>query len=263
MGTRLDQKRAARVTLARVMWLQGDLDRAVAETRRLVEECEDDEPPLLVCYALLEAAIPIALMLRRWDIARHYSEELQRRLATSPVPIWQPCADCFADLVSMRSLGSSERLDSVKANLARMRDAHFLTHLSMVRCLLAEALGAAGLAQEGLHVVNEAIERCELTGERWCFAELLRVRAELSTQVMPSAFDAAQSDLMRGIDLAQSQGALFWELRLRKSLARLWRETTRFEEAREGLRGIYGKFRFEAEVADLIAARLMLSAMDR
>lgn len=262
IGTRLDQKRAARVTLARVLWLQGDLGQAIAATRQLVDDCERDAPPLLTGYALLEAAIPIMLMLRRWDAAIQYCEALQRHLAKNRVPIWEPCADCFTDLAAMRAQPAPDRIASLNTNLARLCATNFLTHLSMMRCLQAEALGSAGFVDDGVRVVNEAISRCVRVGELWCLAELLRVRAELSIQSEPPSPDAAERDLVFGLRLAQTQGALFWELRLRKSLARLWRNTDRVEEAREGLRGVYERFQHEGDIADVAAARLMLLAMD-
>jgi hypothetical protein len=45
---------------------------------------------------------------------------------------------------------------------------------------LAQALGDAGHLAEGVSAVNEAIQRCERSEERWCFAELLRIRSDLA-----------------------------------------------------------------------------------
>jgi predicted ATPase/DNA-binding winged helix-turn-helix (wHTH) protein len=263
IGTRFDHRRAARVTHTRVRWLLGEIGPAIDDTQRIVDDCEQDAPPLLQCYALLEGALPVMLMLRRWDDAARFSEQLQRRLAQHPVPVWQPCADCLADLAALRASCAADGLASLMENLERMERTHFVVHRSMIGCLLAEALGAAGEIEHGLDMADATIARCETTGEGWCLPELLRVRAELSIQQSRGALDRAEQALLRALALAREQGALFWELRLTKSLARICYETGRAEEARTRLSAIYAQFSADCEVADLIAVRVMLDALNR
>jgi len=44
---------------------------------------------------------------------------------------------------------------------------------------IADALGREGKAAEGLALIDGALARSERNEERWCFAELLRVKGEL------------------------------------------------------------------------------------
>ena len=70
--------------------------------------------------------------------------------------------------------------------------------------------------------------------ERWATAELLRIKGELFLlQGAPGAAAAAEGQFQQALDWARRQGALSWELRCATSLARLWRNQARTDEARE------------------------------
>ena len=106
---------------------------------------------------------------------------------------------------------------------------------------LAEALARAGRVDEGLAVLEEALEQVERTGERFGEAELRRLKGELLLQRGDDP-EEAEACFRRAIEVAQRQEAKSWELRATTSLARLLREQGRVAEAREMLAAIYGWF---------------------
>jgi predicted ATPase len=63
-------------------------------------------------------------------------------------------------------------LDELRETGSVLRDSAFL-------CALAEGLAATGQVAEGLAAVDQALERSESCEERWCIAELLRIKGEL------------------------------------------------------------------------------------
>ena len=68
----------------------------------------------------------------------------------------------------------------------------------------------------------------------------------------------AEDHFRQAIDWAGRQSALSWELRAATSLARLWREQARNEEARELLAPIYARFTEGFETADLRTAKALI-----
>src|SRR5208282_5169567 len=127
--------------------------------------------------------------------------------------------------------------------------------------LLAEAFGRAGQIADGLAVIEEAIVRSEHSEERWVFAELLRIKGELLLlQDAPGAAAAAEDHFRQALDWARRQGALSWELRTASSLARLWRDYHRVEEARV-LGSVYGRFTEGFATADLRDAKSLLQEL--
>jgi predicted ATPase len=128
--------------------------------------------------------------------------------------------------------------------------------------VLAEGLAAAGQVAEGRAAVDEALARAEAKDERWCIAELLRVKAELILlENVPGGAVVAEKHLRRALDWAKQQGALSWELRAVTTLARMWRDRGRSKEAHEVLAGVYNRFTEGFETADLKTARKLLAAL--
>ena len=124
---------------------------------------------------------------------------------------------------------------------------------------MAEGLADAGQVAEGLAAVDQALGQSESTEERWCIAELLRVKGELA--LLGNSPYAAADHFRRVVDWARRQGALSWELRAATSLARMWRDQGRSQEARELLAPVYDRFTEGFESADLRVAKAVLDGL--
>ena len=92
--------------------------------------------------------------------------------------------------------------------------------------LLAEAYGAGGHPDEGLHALAAALAVMDTTGLRYYGAELSRFQGTLLLQqAVPDAAQAAAC-FQQALDVARHQQAKSWELRAATSLARLWQAQT-------------------------------------
>src|SRR5262249_43384803 len=127
--------------------------------------------------------------------------------------------------------------------------------------LLAEAYGADGHPDEGLHALAEALAVMDDTGLRYYGAELYRLQgAVLLLQAVP---DVAQAEACfhQALALARRQQAKSWELRAATSLSRLWQQQGKRAEAHELLAPIYGWFTEGFDTADLQEAKALLDAL--
>jgi predicted ATPase len=120
---------------------------------------------------------------------------------------------------------------------------------------LAEALGAHGWPDEGLAVIGEALSSCEAGEERWCHAELLRIKGGL---LEASDAVAAEQLYRQALDVAGRQGALAWELRAASSLAQLKARLGAADEGRHLLLAVYNNFSEGFATSDLRQARALL-----
>ena len=128
-------------------------------------------------------------------------------------------------------------------------------------CTLAEAQAKAGQPEEGLDTLDEALALVEQTDERHWEAELHRVQGEL---LLMQGDDAeAEASLHKAIEVARGQSAKSWELRATTSLARLWQEQGRIDEARQMLAEIYGWFTEGFDTPDLQEAKALLDELSR
>jgi predicted ATPase len=135
--------------------------------------------------------------------------------------------------------------------------------LSRTFCLvlLAEATQYAGEVAEGLRLVTEALEVCEAGGQGDMHAEAHRLQGELLLrQAIPDATQA-EACFQQALALAHRQQAKSWELRAATSLARLWQQQGKRQEAHDLLTPVYGWFTEGFDTADLQEAKALLDAL--
>jgi predicted ATPase len=108
---------------------------------------------------------------------------------------------------------------------------------------------------------DEAITIAEATNERWCEAEINRVAGEIALKSPEQDVAKAQSYFERALAVARRQQAKSWELRAAMSLARLWRDQDKVQQARELLAPVYGWFTEGFDTRDLKEAKALLDEL--
>ena len=123
---------------------------------------------------------------------------------------------------------------------------------------LARAYARAGQLDNAMEAISEAQNTLQATGERWVEAELNRIAGEVAL-TLPEA-DATKAEIYfdRALAVARKQQAKSWELRAAMSLARLWRDQGKVQQARELLAPVYGWFTEGFDTRDLKEAKALL-----
>jgi class 3 adenylate cyclase/predicted ATPase len=127
--------------------------------------------------------------------------------------------------------------------------------------LLAEAHGMQGEPEEGLVWLTEALTLADATGERWYAAELHRLKGALLLQQHVDHQAEAESCFHHALAIARHQQAKSFELRTATSLARLWQEQGKRQDAHDLLAPVYGWFTEGFETADLKDAKALLEVL--
>jgi predicted ATPase len=108
---------------------------------------------------------------------------------------------------------------------------------------------------------GEAITVIETHKERWCEAEVNRIAGKIAL-LMPEPDTAkAEAYFERALSVARQQQAKSWELRAAMSLARLWRDQGKVQQARELLAPVYGWFTEGFDTLDLKEAKALLQEL--
>ena len=149
-----------------------------------------------------------------------------------------------------------EGLALLAQGLAAARATGTVPHTPTRLMWVAEAYAMLGQLAEGLQCLAEAAAIIETTQERYAQAELHRVHGDL----LNSAGDrsAAEQHYHQAIAVAERQSAKLLQLRASTSLAQLWREQGKREEARELLGPIYSWFTEGFDAPDLKEAKALL-----
>jgi predicted ATPase len=130
-------------------------------------------------------------------------------------------------------------------------------YLSHLACAYAEL----GQFEEAWRCIGEAMTAVETAKEKWCEAEVHRVTGEIASKFPEPDAAKAQAYFERALSVARAQQAKSWELRAAMSMARLWRDQGKPQQARELLAPVYGWFTEGFDTRDLKEARALLDGL--
>jgi predicted ATPase len=123
---------------------------------------------------------------------------------------------------------------------------------------MARACAGMGQVDEALHLLDDALQIAETTGERHFDAELHRFKGEC---LAARCQTEAEASFQMAVEVAQQQDARMWELRASMSLARLWRGQGKHTEAYKLLGPIFGWFTEGFDTPDLKEAKALLDLL--
>ena len=255
---------AARAMLARVLWIQGLTDQALDEARLSMKELQGTDHPLQFCRILDQGICRIATMTGDFATADREIERLIEVARRWNAPLWETAGHFLKGKLLV------ERGEFAQGLLV-LRDA-FETcdrtgwHISYGEYKGALALGLAGTGRldEALVALDEAMaeDREGADGHGWYAPELLRIKGEVLLQRAADQLVLAAEDCFdQAAQMARQQDALFWELRVALSVARLRVSQGRRHEARALLASVYDRFTEGFTTADLQAARTLLERL--
>jgi predicted ATPase len=84
-----DQQVTARVVLARILWLQGFADQSMRAVESSIADARTASHTNSLCYALSQAACPIALLVGDLTASEHYIKMLLDQSTRAALALWQ------------------------------------------------------------------------------------------------------------------------------------------------------------------------------
>ena len=256
-----DQRITAQSTLARVLWLQGYPDQATRTTQTTLEEAQELGHELSLCNTLAQAACPVALDVGDLDAAEHYTALLLEHAERYALTRHAIQGRGFRGALLIRRGAVEQGIDLLRSALEDLRKTSFVQRYPTYLAALAHGLRRAGRTSQGLLAIDEGLAHCERCDERWCIAELLRIKGELLLAQGEADTSGPEEQFLAALDWARRQGALSWELRTAKSLARLRRSQGHSANAIALLQPVYNRFTEGFATADLRAAKTLLDAL--
>ena len=259
---RFDVRVSAHYFQARILWLLGLADQALQVVERNIEEGLTSGHALTFCSVLGQAACPLTFLAGDFDAAERYCALLIEHTERHPIRLWNLWARAFRGMVMARRGGVAAGLPVLRKALELAGEARSLPRFLLPLGQLASYLGEVGEVAQGLDAVDEALARCEARDERWYLAELFRIKGELLLHESEYlSVTAAEQHFEKALQVAHSQGALFWELRTAISLARLRANQDRPDDAHQVLSSVYGKFSEGFDTLELRNAKEMLTKL--
>jgi hypothetical protein len=161
-----DQRVMARATLAWIMWLQGFPDQAMHTAERNVEEARASDHVLSLCYALAEAACPVALFVGDLATAEYLVAMLLDLSAKHALSLAHACGRYLEGVLRIKRGDAMTGLQLLRTTVDELGETRFVLRYTAFLGALVEGLIRAGQVAQGLVLIDEALARSERYEER-------------------------------------------------------------------------------------------------
>ena len=242
--------------MAKILWLLGYADQAVASIQAALALAQQLAHPLSLSLAFCWAAI-------LHHLRREAPLTLVRAEAAMAIATDQSFTQQYAEAAPLKGWAlhigeQEERRAQIQQGLAAAQALGAAGLRPYHLSLLAETSAKADCMAEGLKALDEALAIMANSRACWWEAELHRLRGELLLRHSTALPEEAEVCLQRAIAVARRQQAKSLELRAAMSLAQLWRRQGKRTAAHELLAPIYGWFTEGFDTVDLLEAKTLL-----
>jgi len=255
------------------LWFLGQPDQALSRIQQALTLAHELAEPHGLAHAFFFAAI-LHQLRREEGIAQEHAEAAIAVSREHGLALYQAHATIARGWALTKQRRPEEGIEQMRQGVA----AHQATGTEVMRAhflaLLAEALGNARQHEEGLRLLEDALAVAHRNGEQYYQAELYRLKGELLlmrsagvsraavggktvVEAAPSAVAHAEGCFSQSIQIAQRQKAKSLELRAVMSMARLYQNQGKQQEARGLLAQIYDRFTEGFDTMDLHEAKTL------
>ena len=211
---------------SRALFCLGYLDKARSNVDQMVMEARRLSQSYTLAFALL-SAIFVEREIQPADLVLKHADELIALnlgwLGSVGGVFRSWCLSALG-----QELGDARLLADALSDYRGTGAQRFVPYFMMLQ---ADAFERIGRRAAALQQLAEAIALGKKTQERWCEAELHRLKGELLKA--DGECDQAETCFLDALAVARHQSAKTWELRAATSLARLWRDQGKRDEARD------------------------------
>jgi predicted ATPase len=211
-------------------------------------------------YALGYAAITCALCGNHAEVAAH-AQELVALAEEKGSLYWKAWGRMAQGSVLALTGRASEAVEKLISAISAYRTTGSTHWLPRQLPRLARAHAALGQFEDAWRCMGEAMTAVEITKEKWCEAEVNRNAGEIALKSPERDATRAEAYFERALTVARQQQAKSWELRAAMSMARLWRDQGKVQQARELLAPVYAWFTEGFETRDLKEAKALLAQL--
>jgi predicted ATPase len=245
---------------SQALWLLGYPEAALADTKNALGDAREIGQAATLMYALHMATF-IAIHCGDYVAAEKNSGELIALAHEKATPIWKAFGIMLQGLILFLTGKASEAIPTIASGLDGYRSTGATTFASLFLSYLAKAHAEVGEFDDACRCVGDATNQIKSTKETWHDAEIHRAAGEIALMLPGADTAKAEAYFDRALAVARQQQAKSWELRAAMSMARLWRDQGKRDEARELLAPVYGWFTEGFDTRDLKEAKGLLDEL--
>ena len=252
-----DVRVAALSYRALALWLLGYPEAALTDIKSAIKDAREIAQAATLMYALFHGVL-IHMQSRNYAAANVEGDELAALANEKGSLFWGTWARSLQGCLAVLAGEPADAIEMIASSLALGRSTGTTMYAPLSLSQLAKAHAHLGQFDEAWRYTNEAMAAVEISEERWFKAELYRTAGEVALSSPKKDAAKAEAHFENALTVARQQQAKSWELRAATSMARLWREQGRTQQARELLAPVYGWFTEGFDTLDLREAKALL-----
>jgi predicted ATPase len=156
---------------------------------------------------------------------------------------------------------ASDAIRAITSGITSLRSTGAILYEPRHLWFLAKAYAELGQPDDARRCIDDAIDKVERSKEKWCEAEVHRIAGEIALKSLAPDPEKAEAYFEHALAVASQQQAKSWELRAAMSMARLWRDQGKRDQALDLLAPVYGWFTEGFDTLDLKEAKALLEEL--
>ena len=241
------------------LWLLGYPEAAIADTNDALKHARETGDAASLMLALGWGLVA-NLHCGDYATADALADELFALAREKGSLIWKAAMTTHGCVMAV-SGRVSDAVQMITSGAAAWRSIGSTIALPMWLTYLARAYAELDQFDDAWRYIHEVTTAAETTKETWYEAEIQRTAGELAL-ISPEP-DAAKAEVYfeRALAVAREQQAKSWELRAAVSMARLWRDQGKGQQAHDLLAPVHGWFTEGFDTLDLKEAKGLLDQL--
>jgi predicted ATPase len=239
------------------LWLLGFPEAALKDAENAAKYGRETGQAASLMFVLCVTSI-VRILCGNYSVATAQAQELFLVADEKGALLWKAIGMMSEGCVLASTGKSSEAIEKLTAGSVRYQSAGATLFLTWYLSYLTQAYVELGQFDDARRRIGEMMTSVQTTKESWWEADLHRIAGEVALNSPEPDAEKAQAYFERALGVARQQQAKSLELRAAMSLARLWRDQGKVQEARELLAPVYGWFTEGLDTRDLKEAKALL-----
>jgi predicted ATPase len=242
------------------LWLLGYPEAALSDANRTLKDARDIGNAATLMHALTIVSRTHAYC-GDYDTANAQVGELIALADRTGSLFWRRAAATRQGVLFAMTGKAVHAVEMITSAVAEHRSGGVKLSMPSALSMLARAHAEMGQHEKAWHSIGEAITAVETHKERIWEAEVHRIAGDI-TLMSPERDEVKAEAYFEGaLAIARKQQAKSWELRAAMSMARLWLDQHKRQQAHDLLAPIYGWFTEGFDTLDLKEAKALLEQL--
>jgi class 3 adenylate cyclase/predicted ATPase len=263
LATRFGQDHGVTILSNRslALWLLGYPEAALADSDQALRDAREIGQAATLMFALVITSFYTHVPCGNYAAAMAQLDEAVALAGEKGALLWKALGISVQGSLFALTGKAPDAIQMITSGITASRSTGATLWVPFYLSCLARAHADLGQFDDAWRCIGEAMTAVETTKEKWCEAEIHRVAGEIALKSPEPDAAKAQAYFDRALAVARAQQAKSWELRAAMSLARLWRDQGKRDEAHDLLAPIYGWFTEGFDMLDLKEAKALIDEL--